>query len=176
MGRLKITVPNTATLIHKEIIPVLVNHINYGNHLGHDSLISILQESRICFLKKNGIRDEISIDTTVGLMVASIAVTYLAEAFHGDNLLIEILVDDITKKSCDLYYRVAKNESGQKNLVSIAVTNLVFLDFKTKKLTSIPPKFQQILNAGFGRKSLIGLGRTAGQAEKETSATNVLQL
>ena len=48
MAKVKIELPED--FIFKTEIPVRISDINYGGHLGNDSLLSIVQESRVKFL------------------------------------------------------------------------------------------------------------------------------
>ncbi len=49
MSRIKIEMPEK--FIYKTEIPVRITDINYGGHLGNDSLLSIIHEARVRFLK-----------------------------------------------------------------------------------------------------------------------------
>ena len=52
MARIKINIP--PGFITTLSIPVRITDLNYGNHLGNDSLVSILHEARVQWLKLNG--------------------------------------------------------------------------------------------------------------------------
>ena len=118
-------------------INVLVNHLNYGNHLGYDSLLSILQEARLRWLKtiKRGIT-EINIEDGVGWLVKDVHLTYEAEAHHGDELLIELFVSETTKTTFTIEYAVT-NQTSEKQ-VCYATTNLVCFNFGRSKVARIP--------------------------------------
>ena len=49
MSRIKLELPEK--FIFQTEITIRVSDINYGGHLGNDSLLSILQEARVQFLK-----------------------------------------------------------------------------------------------------------------------------
>lgn len=119
-------------------ISVLVNHTSYGNHLGYDSLLSILQEARMRWLKTiSPDLSEINIDGNVALLVKDLAVTYESEAHHGDELTIEMSVADTSKTSFIIKYQVL-NKTTNKNLAS-ASTTLVCFDTNKSKVVKIPP-------------------------------------
>lgn len=141
MSRMKVAVPNEAQHIFKTTVPVLVSHINYGNHLGNDSLVSILHEARLQYVKNKGMKSETNIEGNTGLMVCSLAVTYYNEAFHGDHLDIDVYVSDITKIMCDFTYKVTRNTNGAEQVIAIATTCLLFFDFSNKKSVQIPKSF-----------------------------------
>jgi len=118
-------------------IPILIEHINYGNHLGHDSLISILHEARIRFLKSKNFSEAGYND--IGLIMTSLCVNYRSEAFYGEILHIEI--EPIRKGlcRCDFLYKICEKTSLR--LVAEALTSMAFYDYKKKKLAKIPTSF-----------------------------------
>ena len=52
MPRIKIKLPEK--FIFRTEIPIRITDINYGGHLGNDSLLSIIHEARVRFLKSLG--------------------------------------------------------------------------------------------------------------------------
>lgn len=147
MSRIKINIPEEATHIYRTEIQVLISHINYGKHVGNDSLVSILHEARLQFIKNKCTCDETNIDENIGLVVTSLSINYLLESFYGDNLVVDIFVSDITKKTCDFNYKVTKNFNSQENVIAMATTCLLFIDFKNKKPVEIPDKFFNAITA-----------------------------
>jgi len=118
-------------------VDVLVNHLNYGNHLGYDSLLSILQEARLRWLKtlKKDI-SEINIENNIGWLVKDVHLSYEAEAHHGDELNIDLFVSSPTKTSFNLEYTVTNKSSGKK--VCDATTTLICFNFERSKVARIP--------------------------------------
>ena len=133
MTRLHLTYPPTT--IFTTNIPVRITDLNYGNHLGNDALVSILHEARVQFLAKYGYT-ELNIEGA-GIIMADLAVQYKAEAFYGDVLKIEIAVEDFTRVSFDIYYKVS---AGDK-IIAIAKTGIVCFDYQLKKVVSVPDAF-----------------------------------
>lgn len=119
-------------------IPVLINHINYGNHLGYDAALSIAQDARIRWLKENDMT-ELSISGSVGYIIAGAEQVYKSEAFHGDTLGVELYISDITKKTFQLMCRLV-NEST-RTIVAIIKTDHVFYDYALKKIGTVPELF-----------------------------------
>ena len=134
MVRLKLQMPSHR--IFKTDIPLRITDINYGNHLGNDSLLSIIHEARMQFLNYFGYSEK-DVEGT-GIIMADVAIVYKSQAFYGDRLTIEIGIDDITRKSCDLYYQITRSDD---KLVAIAKTNLAFFDYIAQKTVAIPQKF-----------------------------------
>ncbi|MEM6846395.1 MAG: acyl-CoA thioesterase, partial [Bacteroidota bacterium] len=79
MARIKISFP--VDFIFKTKITIRVTDVNYGGHVGNDSILSIMHEVRLQFLKHLGFKSEVDIDENVGLIVADVAVQYKAESF-----------------------------------------------------------------------------------------------
>ncbi len=117
-------------------IPVRITDINYGNHLGNDAMLSIIHEARLQFLNHFGY-SEANVEGT-GVIMADVVIVYKSQAFYGDRLAIEIGIDDVARKSCDIYYQITK---GDGTLVAIAKTNLAFFDYTAQKTVAIPGKF-----------------------------------
>lgn len=140
MARVKIELPEK--FIFKTEIVIRVSDLNYGAHLGNDSILTICHEARLRFLKHFGY-SELDIEGS-GIIMTDAAIQYKAEGFYGDELIIEIAVMDFTKKSCDFVYRFT-NKKTQK-LIALAKTGIVFYDYKNKKVVSTPIQFENRIN------------------------------
>ena len=134
MSRTKLNMPEK--YLFSTEIPVRITDLNYGNHLGNDSLLSILHESRVRFLASFGYTEG-NIEG-IRIMMADVVIIYKSQGHYGDLLSVEIAVDDLSKKSCDFYYRVT-NHNGQ--IVANCKTAIVFFDYHTQKPAAIPPGF-----------------------------------
>jgi acyl-CoA thioesterase FadM len=122
-------------------IGVRINDLNYGNHLGNDALLSIIHEARVRFLNSLGYT-EIDVEG-VGILMADSVIIYKSQGHYGDTLSIEIAVDDISKKSCDFYYRIIKDVD---KVVALCKTAIVFFDYQIQKPAPVPPQFLEKLD------------------------------
>ena len=138
MARIKVIYPEKTLFSHD--LSVRVTDLNYGNHLAHDSIISLMHEARAQFFTANGM-SELDIEGA-GIIMADLAINYRAEAHFGQLLTIEIALDEFSKKGCDMFYRILCKESGA--IVAIAKTGLVFFDYTAKKPVAIPQSFLNI--------------------------------
>jgi acyl-CoA thioesterase FadM len=102
MARIKIDLPDKFDF--STDIRVYINSINYGGHLGNDSLLSLIHEARIRFLNHHGF-SESDIDS-VGIIMVDTVILYKSEGFYGDVLTFEVAVSDIGKVGCDFFYRI----------------------------------------------------------------------
>jgi acyl-CoA thioesterase FadM len=124
------------TYLFSTTIEVRITDLNYGNHLANDSLLSIIHETRVRFLNHFGYT-EFDIEG-VGIMMADVVIIYKSQSYYGDSLKIQVGVGDISKKSCDFYYRVTKKED---KVVALCKTAIVFFDYQAQKPAGIPDIF-----------------------------------
>ncbi len=136
MARVKLDVPEEfsfSTELH-----VRINDINYGGHLGNDSVLSFVHEARVRFLKSYGY-SEADIEG-VGIIMTDAVVVYKSEGFYGDRLLVEVAVRDFTKTGCDFLFRLTNKET--KKEVARAKTGIVFFDYTSRKVAAVPQRFR----------------------------------
>ena len=139
MARVKIEIPKE--FIFKTEIPIRINDINYGGHLGNDAVLSIAHEARLRFLKQHNF-SELNAGGA-GIIMVDAAVQYKAEGFYGDILMVEIAVTDITGVGCDFVYRCSNKNTG--TVIAIVKTGIVFYDYDKKKVVSVPESFISVL-------------------------------
>lgn len=139
MSRIKLQMPRKYQF--STSIDVRITDLNYGNHLANDSLLSIVHEARVRFLKHLGYT-ELDVEG-IGIMMADVVIVYKSQSFYGDILKIEVGVGDISKKSCDFFYRVTK---GEDKVVALCKTAIVFFDYQIQKPANIPSNFLEKIN------------------------------
>ncbi len=142
MPRAKIDLPETFPFVTE--IPVRITDLNYGNHLGNDTLLSLVHEARVRFLKHYGY-SEMDVEGT-GIIMADAVVVYKAQAFYGDVLRFEVTAHDFSANACDLLYRVTHQESGRE--VARVKTRIVFYDYQAQRTVRVPEKFRQLFENG----------------------------
>lgn len=91
-------------------LTVRVTDINGANHLGNDSMISMISEARARFLFEFGIRETDGKGT--GIIVTDLATTYKAEAHARDQLLFEVGVMDFNRYGGDITFRITRPADG----------------------------------------------------------------
>jgi len=122
-------------------IPVRIYDVNYGNHLGNDAIVSIMQEARLQFLKSIGCSE---LDLFgASLIQADTTVVYKSEGFYGDVLTVDVQPAEFTKAGFDLYYRIINQND---KLVANAKTGMVCFDYNARKIVPVPEKFSQLFN------------------------------
>ena len=118
-------------------IDVRITDINYGGHLGNDSVLGIIHEARVRLLAEKGFSEQ-DIDG-VGIIMADTVVIYSSEGFYGDKLRIDVAVDEISNTGCEIYYRFVK--LANEKMIVKAKTKIVFYDYISKKVSRTPQIF-----------------------------------
>ncbi|MCF8178737.1 MAG: thioesterase family protein [Sulfuritalea sp.] len=118
-------------------LAVRVTDINGANHLGNDSMISMISEARACFLFDFGIRE--AEDNRIGIIVTDLATTYRAEAYARDELLFEVGVMDFNRYGGDIIFRISRPADAA--LIAMAKSGFVFFDYRQKQVVPMPEDF-----------------------------------
>lgn len=137
LSRIKIEMPEKFEFSTK--IPVRITDINYGNHLGNDSLLSLIHEARVQYMNSINI-PELDKDG-FGIIMLDSAIIYKSEIYYGDKLIIDISVQDISKSGCDFYYRIISENNS--TVAAYAKTGIIFYDYSKKKVSGIPEIFTE---------------------------------
>jgi acyl-CoA thioesterase FadM len=138
MARMRLEYPER-TLFTTEL-PVRITDLNYGNHLGHDRLVSLLHEARVRFFTARGFTERDVVGAAI--LLVDLAVTYHREVFYGQTLRVEVGLAGMASRGCDFAYRVTDRESGE--LVALARTGIVFVDPATRRVVSVPSAFRAL--------------------------------
>lgn len=137
MARIKIGLPDK--FIFKTEIPIRITDINYGGHLGNDSLLSIIHEARVRFLKH---LDYLESDVEGnGIIMIDAGVQYKSEGFYGDEFVIEVAVNDFTGIGCDFVYRITNKNTLKE--IALAKTGIVFFNYAKRKTAPVPIEFKK---------------------------------
>ncbi len=134
---MNVKVPHIENCLFSKDIEVRISDINYGNHLGHDSIVSFFHEARVRFLKKLGY-SELDIDG-FGILVTNLSVNYINEAFYSDKVIIKIGLGEVKRTSVNLIYNALIYETNKE--LANAITTITFYDFNKRKITRIPEGF-----------------------------------
>jgi len=141
MSRVKIELPEFSKASFK--IPVRITDINYGNHLGNDSLVSIIHEARVQFFQLYGFT-EMNV-CGASLIMNELIVEFKNEAFYNDLLETKIFIGEISKVSFELYYSLSTFRNDKAIVIANAKTGMVCFDYTEKKVRDIPEKLKELL-------------------------------
>jgi acyl-CoA thioester hydrolase len=140
MARIKLALPEAFKF--ETDIPVRITDINYGGHLGNDSVLAIIHEARVRFLKSLGY-SEMDVEGA-GLIQSDAVIVFKSEGFYGDIVNAKVAVDDFSATGCDFLFLLTNRETGAE--IVRAKTGIVFYDYENKKLLKVPASFKQALN------------------------------
>lgn len=130
MARIRIELPPAFKFTTD--IPVRITDLNYGGHVGNDTILSIIHEARAQFFKSFGYNENDFGGT--GTIMADVVINFKKELFYGDMIHASVAVLNISRASFDVVYLLAK----ENVIVAEARTGMVCFDYVKKKVTSIP--------------------------------------
>lgn len=138
MARVKIEF--SEPFIFSTELSVRISDINYGGHVGNDSVLTIAHEARVRFLQHLGCKHEGDVFGGSLIMVDAM-IAYKGEGFQGDVLRIDIAIADVSKTHFDLLYKI-HNVTRSYDLAHVK-TALVFFDYERRKISEAPAAFQE---------------------------------
>lgn len=147
MARVKIKFPANNPL-HTCRIPVRISDINYGNHLGNDSVLSIIHEARMQLLAQWGYT-ELSAGGN-SLIMGDVMIAYRGEAYYGEVLEVKMYIDEMADRSFDILYHISTSRGGQQVDIAHAKTGMVCFNYETKKVVPITEELKsRLIGIGF---------------------------
>ena len=141
MARIKIDLPGH--FIFSTTIPVRITDLNYGGHVGNDTILSIIHEVRMQFLNYFGYK-ELNMEG-VGLIMSDVGIEFKNELFYGDVIIASVVAAEFSKVAFDLFYKLEKKTENKNVLVANAKTGMVCYDYEKKKIVAVPGKVKQKL-------------------------------
>lgn len=141
MARLKIELPEK--VLTSVSIPVRITDINYGDHVGNNSIVGIIHEARVQFLQQHGFT-ELNIEGS-GLIMSELSVEFKNESFYGDLLQVKVFCGEITRIAFELFYQISVKRNERSVIIANAKTGMVCYDYSAKKVRAIPEELRKIL-------------------------------
>jgi acyl-CoA thioesterase FadM len=121
-------------------ITVRVTDLNYGGHLGNDSLLTLVHEARVAFLASYNLSETDC--GGVSLTMGDAAIVYQGEAYAGDDINIEVAAGEPSESGFRLFYRLTRSSDSKK--IALAETGMVCFDYKAKKIMPLPKVVEAI--------------------------------
>ncbi len=134
MGRIRISTPDIFSF--SCTIPVRITDINYGGHVGNDTLLTLVHEARMQYLGQWGYT-EMNLAGT-GLIMADAGIEFKKELFYGDQVIASITAGDFTRIGFDLYYKLEKTTANGLVTVALAKTGMICFDYAQRKMVAVP--------------------------------------
>jgi acyl-CoA thioesterase FadM len=135
MARIKIDLPSK--FLFTTTIPVRITDVNFGGHVGNDTILSLVHEARAQFFTHCGYTE---LDFAgAGTIMSDVAIEYKNQTYYGDKIIASVAVGEITRVAFDLFYKLEK-KSPDGHLISVAFakTWMVCYDYDLKKVIMIP--------------------------------------
>ena len=121
--------------VFKTRLRVRVDDVNYGGHLGNDSVLTLCHEARLRFFAEHG-QSEMNLFGRAIIMTDAM-ILYKAEGNMGDDIEITLYLDDIGRRGFDLYYLL---ECGRREIARVK-TGIAFFDYRQRKIVPCPEEF-----------------------------------
>ena len=119
-----------------------ISDINYGGHMGNDAVLTICHDARLAFLKSIG-QSELNLFGG-SLIQADAGIIYKNEAFHGDNINVEVYLESTSSSGFDMYYKLLHSDGRP---IAFAKTGIVFFDYELRKVRRTPKEFLDYLSS-----------------------------
>lgn len=114
--------------------------INFADHLAAVRVLPIAIQAHTSLLETLGHDPESS---QLGLIMASSAVDYIAEARIEDVLAVQIAVQFVSDKAFDFVFCIVDADTGRE--VARAKTRMLFYDYLMRHVVAIPDSFVQTI-------------------------------
>ncbi|MEO9070860.1 MAG: thioesterase family protein [Ginsengibacter sp.] len=129
MARIKIDLPEKCRAICT--IPVRITDVNYGNHVGNNSLVEIIHEARMQFLQQHNFTEMDAGGTSLIL--------------YKDFLTVRIFAGEISKVGFEIFYSISTIRNDIPVLIANAKTGMICFNYKQKKVEAVPGELKKIL-------------------------------
>jgi acyl-CoA thioester hydrolase len=135
MPRIRIELPERFPFT--TTIAVRITDLNYGGHVGNDSILSLIHEARVLFLRHHGYT-ELDLGGA-SLIMGDVTIEFKSELFYGDALRASVTAGEFSKAGFALFYKLEK-EKVEGGLVEVAFarTGMVCYNYTLKKVVSLP--------------------------------------
>ena len=110
MSRIKLELPEKFSF--ETIIPIRITDLNYGNHVGNDTLLSILHEARVQYLQRDGY-GELNFGG-FGLIMSDAAIEFRSEIFYGEKIIASVTTGEFTKFAFEVYYKLERENNNKR--------------------------------------------------------------
>jgi 4-hydroxybenzoyl-CoA thioesterase len=150
MARIHIQLPESFAF--STAMTLYQSHMNYGGHLDNALLLTLVSEARVRFLKSLGY-SELDVEG-LGIIVCDAALQYRSEAVYGEVMVVGVGAADLTSRGFDLVWSMTEQTSGRE--VARGKTGIVFFDYASRKVATMPARFRDRL-AGFLAPSALPL-------------------
>lgn len=141
MARIKLNLPEYFSFNTE--IKVRITDLNYGGHVGNDTVLGLMHESRVQYLNHLGYDNEVDAIGGFGLIQTDAAIVYKSETFYGEILLVEIAVEDFSKYGFDIVYKLSNAANDRE--VARGKTGMICFDYASRSIVTLSEEFKKKL-------------------------------
>ena len=141
MARIRLSMPEK--FIFTTELPVRITDLNYGGHVGNDTILTLIHEARMLFLRNAGYTEMNAAGAS--LIMADVGIEFKNELFYGDRLQVKIIAAEFTRVGFDIFYQLEKITGDRSIIIALAKTGMVCYNYEQKKVTSLPQELIQTL-------------------------------
>jgi acyl-CoA thioesterase FadM len=111
--------------------------INYGGHLGVDSLVSIVGTARAYIFKSVGLSELNLGDNRAGMIMTDFVINLKAEGFMFDSLEVYSHIGELTKNGFRFFHKVTRGAP----IIALVESGFLAFDYTAEKVTRVPETF-----------------------------------
>ena len=108
--------------------------INYGGHLGNDSIVVLVNVARVNMLRSMGFSENDLGDGRTGIIMSDLVVNYKAEGFLFDDLTVDTHIGEVQSSSFRIFHRISRGGTR----IALAETGVVTFDYSNHKVGKAP--------------------------------------
>jgi len=146
MARVQLDFPDDRFLFSTSMV-VRSTDLNFANHVGNDTMLTLVSEARSRFLLAFGAPEsggDAGTGASIGIIITDVAAVYRAEAHARDELRFDIGVMDLNKYGGDIVFRITR--PADDTLVALAKQGFVFYDYVARQVAPMPDAFRARLS------------------------------
>ena len=130
MARIRLDLPEQFSFSTK--IAIRITDVNYGGHVGNDTILTLIHEARVQFLKHFGYQ-ELNVEGA-SLIMSDAAIEFKNELFYGDTIIAFVTANNFSRVGFDLVYKLTRDDTS----IAHAKTGMICYDYNLKKVISLP--------------------------------------
>jgi acyl-CoA thioesterase FadM len=111
--------------------------INYGGHLGNDSLVTLVGSARAEMFHSMGLSEGDLGDGKTGIIMIDLVMNYRAEAFVFEKLDISTHVGEMLSSGFRIFHRITRDD----RLIALAEAGVMTFDYTTHRVAHVPQAF-----------------------------------
>lgn len=143
MARIKLDHPSAYAF--ETYLPLRITDVNYGGHVGNDTVLTLLHEARVQFLAHVGLAELNS--NGIGFIMSDVAIEFKKELFYGNKLKASMVALDFSRVGFDIFYKLEIVDEAATHIAVLAKTGMICYNYELKKIAALDPDLMHKLGA-----------------------------